>query len=124
MSTLIKGLGIITLLCSLSLLFLGTLEAKQALPATHFLQTHQDNTDLHATVSGVVQGMQFKDALQHQQVGSVELHQLIRKLPVVGNLLLLLVQADELVSIRPIVDASHAIALTRDLSVSYRNLRI
>ncbi len=124
MKNQLKGLGVFTLVISLVLFMLGTLEATQALPVTSVTQHLSAEPESEPLEFGTKDGIQFKDALERQFTESVELHQVLRKLPLLASLFLSINVLDEKVSRAHLSVAYLHFSLSKDLPVAFRNLRI
>lgn len=116
----IIGLGIFALIFSFNLLFPGAVEAKQASQESFYAQfdTHQAET---LTDSGEII---FHDEILQHQTETSEVHHVVRKFPALLGVLFLLLNQNIEESPTLLFAADHSFFPSKDLSVSFRNLRI
>lgn len=116
----IAGLGILAFIFSLHLFFLGTPETKQV--SKEVLCSQLDTTPL-ATLSGSGE-IDLHEGLLQPTIEISEVHQTVRRFPVGLSVLFLLFNTDVEESPAFLSTSCCAFFPSKDLPVSFRNLRI
>lgn len=121
MKSSILGLGIFALIFSLNLFFSGSVETKKASPESLYSQF--DGASQQEVLSDSGEITPHDGILQHKTETS-ELHHVARKYPAVLGLLFYLLNQHIEQNQDHLFAASYSFSPTKDLPLSYHNLRI
>lgn len=114
------GLGLLALIISLNLFFLGNLEVKNISTKTIFFE----NQSTPGARLNDLLGDNFDDGILQRQFNTNQLHDVVRKFPVTTGLLSLIL--NPLPDRLDTPDSGDFVSFlsSKDLSLQYRNLRI